>query len=182
MTRVCKGYIRKVIISNKLKFQVISYVQGLDNGGPRLFHLFSWRPMKQFKEERLQHCMHATINHQLLNSRHAGLTFRKYKNLFAFSTISWHWDCYYSDVIMGVMASQITSLTIVYSTFYSGTDQRKHRGSASLAFVWGIHWWPVNSLHKWPVTWKMFPSDDVIMAYGWNPHSWKDKEPFVQYI
>ena len=166
MTRVYKGYIRKVIISNKLKFQVVSYVQGLDNGGLGLFHLFSWRPMKQFKEERLQHCMHAIINHHLINSRLAGVIFRKYKNLFAFSTISWHWDCYHSDVIMGVMASQITSLTIVYSTFYSGTDQRKHRGSASLAFVGGIHRSLVNSPHNWPVTRKMFPFDDVIIAYG----------------
>ena len=43
------------------------------------------------------------------------------------------------DVIMGAMASQITSLTIVYSTVYSDADQRKHQSSASLAFVRGIH-------------------------------------------
>ena len=71
---------------------------------------------------------------------------------------------HYNDVIMGAMASQITSLTIVYSTVYSGTDQRKHQSSASLAFVWGIHRWPVNSPHKAPVTRKMFPFDDVIMC------------------
>ena len=65
---------------------------------------------------------------------------------------------------MGAMASQITSLTIVYWTVYSGADQRKHQSSASLAFVWGIHRWPVNSPHKWPVLWKMFPFDDVIMS------------------
>ena len=46
---------------------------------------------------------------------------------------------------------------------YSGADQRKHQSSASLAFVRGIHRWPVNSPHKWPVTRKMFPFDDVIM-------------------
>ena len=34
---------------------------------------------------------------------------------------------HYSDVIMGAMASQITSLTIVCSTVYSGADQRKHQ-------------------------------------------------------
>ena len=61
------------------------------------------------------------------------------------------------------MASQITSLTFVYSTVYSGADQRKHQSSASLAFVWGIHRRPMNSPHKWPVTRKMFPFDDVIM-------------------
>ena len=70
----------------------------------------------------------------------------------------------YSDVIMGVMASQITSLTIVYSTFDSGADQRKHQSSTSLAFVRGIHRW-VNSPHKGPITWKMFPFDDVIMCF-----------------
>ena len=70
---------------------------------------------------------------------------------------------HYSDVIMATIASQITSLTIVYSTGYSDADQRKHHSSASLAFVWGIHRGPVNSLHKWPVTRKMFPFDDVIM-------------------
>ena len=55
---------------------------------------------------------------------------------------------------MGAMAYQITSLTIVYSTVYSGADERN--SSASLAFVRGIHWWPVNSLHKWPATRKRF--------------------------
>ena len=64
---------------------------------------------------------------------------------------------------MGTVASQITSLTIVYSTVYSDADQRKHQSSASLAFVRGIHRGPVNSPHKWPVTRKMFPFDDVIM-------------------
>ena len=46
---------------------------------------------------------------------------------------------YYRDVIMSAMASQSTSLTIVYSTVYSGADQRKNQSSASLAFVRGIH-------------------------------------------
>ena len=70
---------------------------------------------------------------------------------------------HYNDVIMSTMASQITSLRIIYSTVYSGADQRKHQSSASLAFVRGIHRSPVNSLHKWPATRKMFPFDDVIM-------------------
>ena len=64
---------------------------------------------------------------------------------------------------MSVTASQITSLTIVNSTVYSGTDQRKHQSSTSQAFVRGIHWWPGNSLHKWPVTRKKFPLDDIII-------------------
>ena len=59
--------------------------------------------------------------------------------------------------------SQITSLTIVCSAFYSGADQRQHQSSVSLAFVRGIHWSPVNSPHKGPVTWKMIQFDDAIM-------------------
>ena len=70
---------------------------------------------------------------------------------------------HYNDVTMGTMASQITRLTIVYSIVYSVADRRKHQSSASLAFVWGIHRLPVNSPHKWPVTRKMFPFDDVCM-------------------
>ena len=45
----------------------------------------------------------------------------------------------------------------------SGAEQRKHQSSVSLAFVRGSHRWPVNCPHKWPVTRKMFPFDDVIM-------------------
>ena len=70
---------------------------------------------------------------------------------------------HYHDVMMGPIASQITSLTIVYSTVYSDVDQRKHQSSASLAFVREIHRGPVNLPHKWSVTRKMFPFDDFIM-------------------
>ena len=83
---------------------------------------------------------------------------------------SFGWNCdgsvvnHYNDVIMGPTASQITSLTIVYSTVYLGADQRKHQSPALLAFVRGIHRGPENSPHKWPVTRKMFPFDDVIMC------------------
>ena len=70
---------------------------------------------------------------------------------------------HYHDVIMGAIAYQITSLTIVYSTVYLGADKKKHQRSASLAFVRGIHRGPVNSPHKWPVTRKMSPFDDIIM-------------------
>ena len=56
-----------------------------------------------------------------------------------------------------------TTLMIVYSTICSFPNQRRHQSSASLAFVRGIHWWPVNSPHKGPVMWKIFPFDDVII-------------------
>ena len=66
---------------------------------------------------------------------------------------------------MGTIASQITSTTIVYSIVYSDADQRKHQSSASLALVRQIHRGPVNSPHKWPVTRKMIPFEDVIMRF-----------------
>ena len=65
-------------------------------------------------------------------------------------------NIHYNGVIMGAMASQITSLTIVYSTIYSDAEQTKHQNSASLAFVRRIRRWPVNSPHKWPVTRNFF--------------------------
>ena len=46
---------------------------------------------------------------------------------------------HYNDVIMCTIASQITSVTIVYSTGYSDADQRKHQSSASMAVVRGSH-------------------------------------------
>ena len=64
-------------------------------------------------------------------------------------------------LIMSLMASQITSLTIVYSPVCSDTDQRKHQTPRHW-FLWGTS--PVNSPHKRPVTRKMFPFDGVIMG------------------
>ena len=75
---------------------------------------------------------------------------------------------------MDAIASQITSLTIVYSIVYSHADQRKHQSPASLAFVRGIHRGPVNSPHKWPVTRKMFQFDDVIMINCHVSEPWEE--------
>ena len=81
-----------------------------------------------------------------------------------------HW----SHVIMGWMTSEITSITFfystVYSTVYSGAFKRKHQRSASLAFVGGIHRWPVNTPYKCPVPQKMFPFDDVIILALFFPN------------
>ena len=71
---------------------------------------------------------------------------------------------------MTTMASQITSITVVYSTVYSDAVQRKHQSSASLGFVWGIHrdrWIPRTKgqlrgkcFHLMTSSW----SSDVIMV------------------
>ena len=70
---------------------------------------------------------------------------------------------HYCDVMMGSMASQIT--TIVYSTVHSGTDQSRHQSIASLAFVRGIHRWPVNSPHK-----RASNAENV--SISWRHHGW----------
>ena len=73
---------------------------------------------------------------------------------------------------MGAVASRITGVSIVYSTVCSGADQKKHQSFASLAFVKGIHRYPVNSPHKGPDG-EMFPFDDVIMEHP-PSDSWKN--------
>ena len=91
-------------------------------------------------------------------------------------------SAHYRDVIMSSLASQITSLTIVYSTVYSRAGQRKHQSSASLAFVWGIHRWPVNSPQKWPVTRKLFPFDDLIMKWTKDTSAINECNQYGNYV
>ena len=74
-----------------------------------------------------------------------------------------HFDVtHYSDVIMGAIASQITRLTIVYSTLYSDTDQRKHQSSASLAFVWEF-----TGISEFPA---QMASNAVNVSIRWRHH------------
>ena len=90
---------------------------------------------------------------------------------------------HHNDVIMDVMASQINSLRIVYSTVYSvysGADQRQYQSSASLAFVRGIHRWPVNSPHKWPVTRKIWWRHHAMHRVHWITPLRKDMNSRVQ--
>ena len=61
-------------------------------------------------------------------------------------------NIYYSEVIMSAMTSLTTRVSIFYLTVCSGADERKNQSYASLAFVRGIHQWPVNSTHKGPAT------------------------------
>ena len=73
---------------------------------------------------------------------------------------------HYNDVIIRAMASQITSIAIVYSTVYSRRRPKKTSKPRVIGLCEGIHRWPVNSPHKGPVTRKMLPFDDVIMKLG----------------
>ena len=72
---------------------------------------------------------------------------------------------HYNDVIMSVMVSEITSLTIVYSIVYSGIDERKTSKLRISGLCVGNS--PVTGWfrHKGPVTWKMFPFDNVIIRW-----------------
>ena len=71
---------------------------------------------------------------------------------------------HYNDVIISMMVFQFTRLTIVHSSVYSGTDRRKFRITGPLCRAFTSDQW--ISPHKEPVTWKMFPFDDVIMDMG----------------
>ena len=67
------------------------------------------------------------------------------------------------DVTMSIMASQITSILIICFTVCADADKKKHQSSASLAFVRGIHQWPVNSFHKGPLTPNRCLFADLVM-------------------
>ena len=103
---------------------------------------------------------------------------------FSITEVIWNRGKHYSDVIIGAMASQITSVSIVYSTVSSGADRRKHQSYASLTLAREIDRGTVNSPHKWPLTRKMFPFDDVVidnwsdsLMYVWCNFSYK---PYLQ--
>ena len=109
----------------------------------------------------------------VLNSLSHGRSARKSFKRYVWLSLKLYWDgCqgFQLNIVSlqwrhnGVIATQITGLTIVYSIVYSNTDQRKHQSAASLAFMRGMHRGPVNSPHKWPLMRKRFPFDDVIMS------------------
>ena len=99
---------------------------------------------------------------------------------------------HYNDVTMDAIASQITSLTIVYSIVYSDADRRKYQSSSSLAFVRGIHrgpgtgefpaqmasyaenvsiWWRHNVLLP-NVVFKPLSSEYTMKSPSMAPFSW----------
>ena len=76
------------------------------------------------------------------------------------------------------MASEITGVWNVCSTICSGAEQIKHKkNSASLAFVRGIHHWPVDSPRSYRVTieenvsilWR-HQAATLVMREGWSEH------------
>ena len=97
---------------------------------------------------------------------------------------------------MTTMASQITSLTVVYSTVYSDADQRKHQSSASLAFVWGLHrdrWIPRTKgqlrgkwFHLMTSLWTDVESDatyiKLALCSHWLSSQWKCKMSSPNFI
>ena len=155
------------ILQAKIYF-LIYHFKGQTNNGPAVIRIMVWRRAcdKTLSEPIIAQVtdvyMRQSFNFDL-HCRSTSITISQQIVCVCLLVLEIH----YNDVIMGVMASQTTSLTIVYSTVYSVAYQSKHQSSASLAFVRGIHRGPVNSPHKWPVTRKMFPFDDVIMVRAW---------------
>ena len=82
---------------------------------------------------------------------------------------------HYIDVIMTTMASQITSLTVVYSNVCSDADQRKHQSSASLVFVRGIHrdrWIPRTKGQLRGKCFHLITSSCISCHYSVYPQRW----------
>ena len=150
--------------SNFLEICAVSVGIGAINKKPALGQITAWclkddKPLSGLLVY-IYSLLNKTLSELLVYSFCASLDLDELKNWCDISVSSFH----YYDVIMNAMASQNTSVSVVYSTVVSDADQRKHQSSASLAFARGIHRWPVNSPHKRPVTRKMFPFDDVIMS------------------
>ena len=113
-------------------------------------------------DQHSQHLLYLCYNRNFV-SKHVS-EYREFIEICIFEIWSELHFSHYNHVIVGAMASQITSVSIVYFTVCSNTAQRKHQRSASLTFVKGIHRWPVNFPHEGPETQKMFPFGDVIMC------------------
>ena len=70
-----------------------------------------------------------------LSSEHVSVHSSKPNMLHSMIIVRWNAFAHYSDVIMSAMASQLTGVSIVYSTVCYGADKGKYQSSASLAFV-----------------------------------------------
>ena len=82
--------------------------------------------------------------------------------LWALQSSIFYTRVHYSDVIKGAMTSHHPHDCLLNRLFRRRTTNTP-KLYTSLAFVRGIHRWPVNSPHKWPVTRNIFPFDDVII-------------------
>ena len=82
----------------------------------------------------------------------------------SFAFFGWFFPfLHYDDVTMGGMTSQITSLAIVYSTVYSGADQRKHQSPATLAFVRGIPAQMASNAETASIWWRHHDCGQIII-------------------
>ena len=130
----------EILVFYVFNYIVLRFMTGLN--GP-------WQLCRRWLPWATRNCIGTTVI-SLWVCLKGNLKMTKFLNNFIL--LAW---CHYCGVIMSMIASQITGVSIVLIHLF--------RIPSKKAFVWGIHWWPVNSLHKGPVTRKMFPFDDVIM-------------------
>ena len=84
----------------------------------------------------------------------------------------WVLHIHYSDVITTTIASQITSVSIVYSAIFPGADQRKHQSSASLALMRGIHQQGSDQFMNWIGIDNQFNSIQHELNWNWIERFW----------
>ena len=133
----------------------------VSNSAKTLAHKSYWSDLRN-NQERIQ----------VMQSENRHICFLPESSWRLIAALQKQYHIDYLYFIMSAMATQITGVSIVCAKVRSGTDQRKHQSSTSLTFVREIHWRPVDSSHKWPVTWKMFSiwwrhhdSDDTIRGH-----------------
>ena len=79
--------------------------------------------------------------------------------LCIFLGYNWH----YNDVKLTSRSLKSRTIRLFFLTAYANPYQSPHYWP----FVRGVHWWPMNSPHKGPVTRKKLACDDVIMNFDY---------------
>ena len=127
-----------------------------------------WRQISWLSLAQIMACCLTAINHYLYQYWFITKGVVWYSPKSNFTRIAHDiYHQHYGDIIMGAIASQITSLTIVYSTVYSDADKKNPSKLRVTGLCAG------NPPHKWPVTRKKFLFDDVIMSMCSDTALWK---------
>ena len=142
--------VRKSWISSIIRDDVDSATEILNKASAEEKHALLEGKLYERKSGRTRH---GGINPGLLMSRYCPET--AWWVCFYFSALQWRHSC------RGGVSNHQPHDCLLNRLFRRRS--KKHQSSASLALVWGIHRWPVNSPHKWPLTRKISQFDDVIM-------------------
>ena len=161
----------RILIMISMKF----VPKGPINNNPALVQIMAWRRLgdKPLSEPKICVTRPQWVKLMSFPNSYQGydcFTAVKYGDHMALTnnnsmvmTSAWSAGSHYNDVIIGMMPSQITSLTIVYSTVYSDTDQRKHQSLHVTGLCAGNSLVTGGFPAQMASNMEIFPFDDVIM-------------------